>query len=305
MKLLLPVTLATWLSFAGCASTSPSIARGELQPGAGSEGPAKSSQNPQFRDFETLGRDNTWFGDMLNRLDAVPVVLEYRPGVGFAANSDAKSLIALDNWGRPFHLRRRNVNSAQPSSTLKDNDFPLPIFEPVDADDDAISESTKMGIDSLSRTYLAFNSSSPVRLGPLRPITIPSKIVHRDRPTDVTDPPNESYGYVSPSGQYSIVFYAAYDAQDRERWLRVILYDTSWNKRGATGRTPSAWGASAHPYLKQLDVEGIFEVMGFDHPVFITRAVCSGFVLHTFLTNGHLSRFVIENDTRASSNCTI
>lgn len=313
-----PMDRTSWcillLALAGCVfPAAPSrsdgaLRRAHIRPEPTHASPA--SREP--RNFESASGADAWFRGELTRLNALPIVVAHRPDVGYVAEVEADGLAALARTGTPLYLRRRGDRAKRPvpadGPALPDG-FLYEFVGSSGGDPEPPGDDAGLGVwlrpeESPVQLLLAFVHPARVQLAPLLPIAIPPEVIRGDLGPEPDELVEASHCLLAPSGRHCLAIYAATDADHRETRLRVVLYDSNWTRLGSTGRTPRSWPMDARRYLRRFSVVGLFDVLGLDHPVFVTtafaqRSPCWEYRLHTFSPDGELATVPLSNGTVA------
>ncbi|MGC4065089.1 MAG: hypothetical protein QM784_10680 [Polyangiaceae bacterium] len=241
---------------------------------------------------------------MLKAAGAIPSVLAYHSGIGYAAESDAPQLLAIDTDGTPFLVRRTSGRPAPDSvESWKDVNLYEPVaphYAPAAADDESF-EFEKLFVELPTvNTYLAFTNPAAVHLGSISKAAIPKGIIARDMELQANETLDTSYCMRSPSG-HCLAVYRTTGPDEREARLLVTLYDSGWMRIGFTERDSRLRLLNYEGWLRPLAIEAIFNITGMDAPVFVTREFaarcpCTEFQLNTFVAGEKFATLRIRND---------
>jgi hypothetical protein len=265
---------------------------------------ADNATRGPYQNFQSDSDAEQLFRLQLLRLNAFPFVAALHPGLGYAVETEVEQLSVINSDGQLFRIRRRSGGAA---TTGRPNWQNVGLYESVPRE--SVAEATQVpnfsevvappekGI----RIYLAFAHPDAVHIESQSNITaIPSNVISRDITLNANETLTTSYCRVAPSNQHCLAVYTTVGGDGKESRSIVILYDTNWSRFGTIGRNPGSWVQNGRGYLRPFQIDHLFNVDGWDTPIFVTSAFaseppCSEFRIHTFLLDGRFATIRVPN----------
>jgi hypothetical protein len=316
----------------GTACLQSSVARppesirttGKTTHGSPAVGPSRLTHE----NFQSEPDANESFRRELLRLNAFPLIAAHHSGLGFAIESQIDQLSVVDSEGQVFPIRRlagHASTSQRPDwktvglyESIPSNSVPDPNQVPNFAEVAAGGQQlVTIGIADDSRSqfrasrsatpeppiqlYLAFTHPGAVHFeSPSNIVAIPSDVTARDIVLDTNETLSKSHCRVAATSRHCVAVYATVGSDGRESRTVVALYDTNWSRIGTAARNPRSWAQDDRVLIRPFQIDHVFNVDGWDAPIFVTSEStseypCVEFRLHTFLTDGRFATIRVSN----------
>jgi len=321
----IPIAILLIAGVAACARPQPPPRRQQFKTRATFAAVATASKPPNAvqLNFVSSPDADVSFLQLLQRADAVPLVVASQTGIGYIAESEADKLLVFDSNETPFLFHRRLGKRVASEALAKRNWLRVNLYDPIATMyEQPAGEEVELNFDRLFdleqdiRVFLAISNPDVVRTQPQVSISIPADVLARDMKLEASETLDKSYCLKAPLRGHCLAVYATSRPDQREARLVVSLYDIAWSRIGSTGRNPGSWAENMRDFLTPFEIEALFNVDGLDSPIFVTTAFtmecpCTGFRLHTFLADGRFATIRVPNGRVAnrteggSCNCTI